>query len=599
MSRFIDLTDMTFGELHVDSYAGDLKWNCTCSCGKQLVVGGQSLRRGDRTSCGHTRGLARRTEDLEGMQFGDWTVLKRVKGSNYLCQCSCKNKTQRIINAYELKTGKTRSCGHNTTGFKDLTGKTFGEWTAQRYLGAGKWLCKCSCGKEGEVARAALLSGQSKSCGHATNAIVDLTGRTFGSLKVLRHVGYGRWECQCSCGNITVVRHTELLNGDSKSCGCKRSELIRNTMLERYGETAISKLARPRTDRQKWYALSRDNLLQAILENFSDKPTIYELSDAIGMSYSVTIKLIHKYGLDNEVKIYENSSRFESEIYSYIHGLKEDILIEKGNREILNGKEIDIYLPEYRLGIEFNGNYWHSDIFKEPGYHQHKTLLAAQKGIRLIQIFEYEWGNDRKKELLKELIKNIITTNHVVIYARKCEIKQINIQDERSFLEENHLQGYISSKVALGLYYDNELVEIMTFGKPRFNQEYEWEIIRLASKAGFSITGGAERLFKAFVDSHKPKNIVSYCDISKFTGGVYTKLKFIITKDGILRPNYVWVDAKTNRVVTRYQAQKHKLIESGLGELGDTEKDIMENLGFIKVYDCGNLRFTWTSPSLN
>ena len=196
--------------------------------------------------------------------------------------------------------------------------------------------------------------------------------------------------------------------------------------------------------------------------------------------------------------------------------------------------------------------------------------------------------------MIKELIKNIITTNHVVIYARKCEIKQINIQDERSFLEENHLQGYISSKVALGLYCDNELVEIMTFGKPRFNQEYEWEIIRLASKAGFSITGGAERLFKAFVDSHKPKNIVSYCDISKFTGGVYTKLKFIITKDGILRPNYVWVDAKTNRVVTRYQAQKHKLIESGLGELGDTEKDIMENLGFIKVYDCGNLRFTWT-----
>ena len=84
----------------------------------------------------------------------------------------------------------------------------------------------------------------------------------------------------------------------------------------------------------------------------------------------------------------------------------------------------------------------------------------------------------------------------------------------------------------LGLYYDDKLVQVMTFGKPRYNRRYDYELLRLCTRAGYSVTGGAERLFNYFVKYYAPKSVISYCDNSKFNGDVYHKLGFKLKSRG-------------------------------------------------------------------
>lgn len=163
----------------------------------------------------------------------------------------------------------------------------------------------------------------------------------------------------------------------------------------------------------------------------------------------------------------------------------------------------------------------------------------------------------------------------------------------RAFEETYHLQGSANSTVNLGLYNNDELVGLMTFGKPRFNNNFEWELIRLCYKTGTIVIGGTEKLFKYFLNNYKPKSIISYCDISKFDGNTYLKLGFETSQSALTTPNYVWVSPERDIVLTRYQTQKQKLLDMGYEEFGNTETEIMENLDFIKVSDCGNLRFEW------
>ena len=131
----------------------------------------------------------------------------------------------------------------------------------------------------------------------------------------------------------------------------------------------------------------------------------------------------------------------------------------------------------------------------------------------------------------------------------------------------------------------------MSFGNPRFNNEYEYELIRLCWKDNIKVVGGSEKLFTYFKNSYKPSSIVTYCNISKFGGKVYTSLGFKLC--GITETNYVWTKNKFNETLTRYQTQKHKLVEQGLGTEEQTEDEIMKQLGYIKVYDSGNIILEW------
>ena len=275
-------------------------------------------------------------------------------------------------------------------------------------------------------------------------------------------------------------------------------------------------------------------------------------------------------------------SKLEKELQNFISSL--NISFEESNRTILNGKELDIYIPSHNLGIEFDGLYWHSELYKDKNYHLNKTELCEAKGIKLIHIFEDEWLY--KKDIVKSRIKNILNITENKIYARKCEIKEVSIKSKGKFLNENHIQGTVGSKVNLGLYHNSELVSLMTFGKrPTFNNS-EYELIRFCNKLNTTVIGGASKLLKHFIKNYQPKEIISYADRRWSNGNLYEVLGFNFVSN--TEPN--WFIINGNYRYHRVKYQKHKLVNQGYDESKTAHKICIDN-NFYRIYDCGTKKY--------
>lgn len=278
---------------------------------------------------------------------------------------------------------------------------------------------------------------------------------------------------------------------------------------------------------------------------------------------------------------YNTLSHVEKELFEWFP--VEDKV--SNNRKVLDGLEIDIYSPSLKLGIEYDGIYWHSTAVQEdPNYHIKKLNLAESKGITLYNIFE----NIDDLDIWKSMILNKLGQSRR-IYARKCEVRRVDYHDIREFLAENHLQGAVASPINYALYYEDELVEVMTFKRPRFTKDYDFELLRLCTKKGITVVGGASKLFSAFRREYPTASVISYANRRWSRGDVYRQLGFELLK--LSAPNYWYV--RGDEVLSRYQAQKHKLPQI-LGESFDpefSESENMQQAGFERIYDCGNLVF--------
>ena len=284
----------------------------------------------------------------------------------------------------------------------------------------------------------------------------------------------------------------------------------------------------------------------------------------------------------------------QSELIEFIQAnLNSNHNLVINTKDIITPYELDIYLPELKLAFEFNGDYWHSDkCRKDKTYHITKTRLCELKNIKLIHIWEYQWKNPSLQRKIKNRIKYLLGKTER-IYARNCTVKRIDTKAiVDNFLDENHLQGSINSKVNLGLYNKDQLVALMTFGKPRFNKNYQWELLRFASSK--QVVGGASKLLKYFEKEYKPNSLISYANYAWGNGNLYQQLGFSFTE--LSDPSYVWVKTRDTYqyVYTRYQTQKYKLKDL-LGkdnfDPNKSETDNMLDNGFLKLYDCGNLVF--------
>jgi len=269
---------------------------------------------------------------------------------------------------------------------------------------------------------------------------------------------------------------------------------------------------------------------------------------------------------------------------------KNKIRYTENDRTILEGKEIDFLLPDHNIGIETNGLYWHSERFKHPLYHQEKTNLAKNKGYLLIHIFEDEIT--KNKELVKSRILSILNQNKRIIYARKCSIKEIDSKKCNAFLIENHLQGAAGAKKRYGMFYGGELVSVMTFGSLRKNmgnikKEGHWELIRFCNLRGISVIGGASKLLSKFKKNNTPKKLVTYCDARWSDGEFYRKLGFILEHQS--KPNYWYF--KNGIRENRFKYRKDQLIKEGY-DPKKSEARIMNELGFLKIYDSGSYKFS-------
>lgn len=286
------------------------------------------------------------------------------------------------------------------------------------------------------------------------------------------------------------------------------------------------------------------------------------------------------------------ASHQEIAIKDYIESL--GFIVETRNRKILAPKEIDIWVPERGIGIEYHGLYWHTED-KVGDSHRTKWTMAQAAGIRLIQIFEDEWLN--KQEVVKSRIDALLGRCSS-IYARKTSIINLEAKEAADFMDRYHIQGKSNSSVAYGLTLNEKLMAVATFGRARggamtASGHDSWEVYRYASIG--RVVGGFSKLFKHFLKNHNPEKVISYCDLRYGNGKVYEKSGFVL--DSISEPDYWWVPKDKNVRVARYRTQKHKL--SQFKELAHTyspdksEKQICEDAGWRKIFGVGNQKWVY------
>lgn len=292
------------------------------------------------------------------------------------------------------------------------------------------------------------------------------------------------------------------------------------------------------------------------------------------------------------------ASRGEEEIYDFICNLIGKEKVERRNREILGGKEIDIYIPLLKIGIEYNGVVWHSEKFnKGKYYHLEKTEKCFDKGIKLFQIFEDEY--EEHKEIILSKIKHLLNKTDGVehIPARKTVIKDIDINISKEFLSKYHIQGYGKASVYLGCYYNDELVGVMTFKKDGVDK---WDLTRFATNYNYICVGVSGKLLKYFIDKYNPTEIKTFADrrwtIDK-DNNLYTKIGFELDK--IEAPDYRYTNGAGQFRKHKFNFRK-KILSKNYGlPLEMTENEMCKQLGFYKVWDCGLFKYVWKKPVKN
>ena len=194
-------------------------------------------------------------------------------------------------------------------------------------------------------------------------------------------------------------------------------------------------------------------------------------------------------------------------------------------------------------------------------------------------------------DIVKDRIRSLLGMIRTRIYARDCKVAEIDGHVANEFLNQNHLQGGDSSSIRYGLFHNGELVSVMTFGKPRFNGNYDYELIRNATRMNTIVIGGASKLLAYFVGLHNGSRIISYADRRYSNGSVYDRMGFKFVQ--YTQPNYWW--CKNKHKFSRYQCQK-KNLSKVLGDKYDGSLSESENMllaGFEKVYDCGNIVYVY------
>ncbi len=452
---------------------------------------------------------------------------------------------------------------------------------------------------------------------------VSLRARAFVILNSLDESSLPR----CKCGKYSAINNSNPEKGFRIYCGpeCSRSDktiskalievldnydflynekIIKQKSIEQIAEengisiTPVVKYLKKYKLYQLNDARRRNNRANQVLEDKEKLAKLYkkhsmqEIAESLGSTkatvsrwmniHQIEIKAPNSY--ERKIKRISNE---EYELYEYIKSIYSGEIVQS-NRSVLNGKELDIYLPEKKLAIEYNGLYSHyyrpweekEGLKKDVKYHLFKTLECEKQGIQLLQFYSDEWNY--KENILKNIIKSKLGLNDRV-YARKCGIVEVDTYSKNSFLNEYHIQGEDKSSVKLGLVYNEELVCVMTFAKSRFNKNYKWELTRFCVKGGISIVGAFSKLLKAFIELYG-KSIISYADRRYSNGNVYRTNGFELI--GVNKPSYYYVDKNFLRRYHRMRFQK-KYIDA----YNCTEYEKARELGYEKIFDCGTLAF--------
>jgi hypothetical protein len=265
------------------------------------------------------------------------------------------------------------------------------------------------------------------------------------------------------------------------------------------------------------------------------------------------------------------------------------------NRKILGNKlELDIWLPQYQIGIEYCGLFWHSDRnHYPPNKHQQKWLLAKCKNVTLITIFEDEWLFQR--ELVKSRLLSILHQHSESVHARICDVViNYDLLVIRRNLNNWHIAGSKSANNNICLVYNGEVVSILTYEKPRYSKD-DIEIIRFASKPGLTVVGGFSKLFEQLIYYTTPTSVVSYSDNRWGLGNEYANIGFV--ENEVTPPSYFYFMVREKIRYHRSGFMKNHIVEQMNSGIELSEIENMRLLKYNRIFDCGTTKWIWNSNS--
>jgi len=346
---------------------------------------------------------------------------------------------------------------------------------------------------------------------------------------------------------------------------------------ERYNELAIEPVFNGPMKRE-------DRIFRCLVCNNEFKQDAFMLSNGLG-----------KHGLRCPHCHPKRESKIELKICNWLDEI--GIKFLRNDRKTF-GFEVDILIPDKKLCIELDGVLWHSFGHSKYHYinnadrednnvHLRKKIVAENAGYSLLRFTDIEIQNQKKFEIIKSIILVKLCMAEK-IYARCCSTREIDSVELSQFLEENHLIGKLNSSKKFGLFFNDILVQVIGFGKPRFAKDHDWELYRLCTAKNTLVVGGFSKLLKYATNNGVRGKINSFVDRRFSEGCGYESVGFERIRS--TPPNYFYWHQKDGSVVKRYEAQKHKL-QKLLGNEFDpnkTETDNMYDVGFRKFYDCGN-----------
>lgn len=317
-------------------------------------------------------------------------------------------------------------------------------------------------------------------------------------------------------------------------------------------------------------------------EQFNACDSMAELADLLGVHVLTASRFAHQHGLKEKYRSVEESS-----VVRFIESLGFKNILTN-TKSVLKTHELDIYLPEQNIAIEYNGYYWHSDKFCGMNYHKEKFKRCEEQGIHLITLFSNLWLN--KNELVKSRLRHKLGCETEKVHARKCAVVKVTPGTAKDFLERYHIQGNVGFCKHYGLEHDGELVAVMSIKTLAKTEPKEYELARYATSS--HVAGGAGKLFKHFIREQNPQKVISYSDNAWNQGKIYEKLGFEFLRE--TKPGYWYIAQNGLEFIHRRNFWKSNRKKLGLDE-NKPEKEVAEEAGFYKIWDCGHKVWVWNN----
>ena len=483
--------------------------------------------------------------------------------------------TQKTCDKAVCRAAHTRNVSNSKEHICELCGKPFYPRSPRQKYCDGPHLKKCViCGKEFEYTKDTV---DKKTCG-SKSCIQVLRERTcsekFGTTNAM----------QSDVVQAKVKEQNQAKYGVNWTLDRPDvQKKIRQSMKARYGKQFSSQISSCQ-DRFKSTMQSRYDGEYTMCSPVLRNKAVNTMLKRYGVPYYCMTEDYHRF---QRHLIYNINRDFQRRL--------ESIGVESTLEKRIEDRQYDVCIESSRILIEIDPTITHNSVFSifdknssglDKFYHRDKSELALKHGYRCIHVFDWD-DADKILDILRP---------KKFLYARNLAVKEVSITECEEFLNEYHLQSSCRGQdIRIGLYRDNERIQVMTFGRPRYNNKYEYELLRLCTKCGYGVVGGASRLFQYFIRNYSPASIISYCDAAKFKGTVYKQMGMKLVRT--VEPSKVW--SKNNRKVTDNLLRARgydQLFKTNYGK-GSSNEQLMLDNGWLPVYDCGQFVFTWCAQN--